>query len=80
MIEEFVRETGLTARERFIIPNLEKISFGGSDRDVYDLGNYVLKVAKSARGLAQNRLEGEPYAPVPEVIERGENYVVTIFC
>lgn len=79
VIEDFVRETGLTARERFVIPNLEKISFGGSDRDVYNLGDYVLKVAKTARGLAQNRLEGEPYAPVPEVIERGENYVVTQF-
>lgn len=76
--DEFTRETNLVARERFNIPQLEKLSFGGSDRDVYKLGKNVLKVAKSARGLAQNSLEGEPYAPVPEVIERGDNYVVTV--
>lgn len=65
------------ARERFNIPDLKKISSGGSDRDVYDLGDgHVLKVAKSARGLAQNRMEGEPYAPVPEAVENGLNYVV----
>ena len=67
----------LVARERFDIPNLEKLSFGGSDRDVFDLGNgTVLKIAKTARGLAQNMSEGEPYAPVPKSFESGKNYVV----
>jgi len=66
------------ARERFNIPELEKISFGGSDRDVYNLGNdKALKVSKTARGLAQNASEGELYAPVPKVFEVGDNYVVT---
>ncbi len=64
------------ARERFDIPKLKKISFGGSDRDVYDLGDKVLKVAKTARGLAQNSSEGERFAPVPKSFEAGKNYVV----
>lgn len=70
-------EVDFVARERFDIPNLEKVSFGGSDRDVYDLGDgNVLKIAKTSRGFAQNMLEGEIYAPVPEVVEVGNNYVV----
>lgn len=67
---------GVVARERFNIPILEKLSSGGSDRDVYDLGNYVLKIAKTARGLAQNSMEGDIYAPVPKLVESGLNYVV----
>lgn len=67
----------MVARERFNIPLLKKVSQGGSDRDVYDLGNgKVLKVAKTARGFAQNQAEGEPYAPVPKSFEAGKNYVV----
>jgi len=67
----------LTARERFDIPNLKKLSSGGSDREVFDLGNgTVLKIAKTARGLGQNMLEGEQYAPVPKSFESGKNYVV----
>lgn len=65
----------LVARERFNLPELQKIG-AGSDRDVYDLGDKVLKIAKQARGLAQNYSEGDMYAPVPEVFERGKNYVV----
>lgn len=74
---KFDYNTDYVARERFKLPELQKISSGGSDRDVYDLGNgKVLKVSKSARGIAQNMSEGEPYAPVPEVFEKGKNYVV----
>lgn len=69
-------DTELVARERFNFEELTKIG-SGSDRDVYDLGNgYVVKVAKTARGLEQNIYEGEPYLNVPEVFERGLNYVV----
>lgn len=74
-------DTGLVARERFDIPNLEKISSGGSDRDVYNLGDdAVLKVAKTARGLAQNAIEADYFASeqglIPKTLEVGKNYVV----
>lgn len=71
----------MTARERFDISKLEKISFGGSDRDVYRIPNTnnVVKIAKTARGLAQN-LAGDylmaDWGLTPELIERGRNYVV----
>ena len=69
------------ARERFDIPKLKKISSGGSDRDVFDLGDgNVLKVSKTARGLIQNQAENDWYASqaglLPEVQESGLNYVV----
>ena len=68
------------ARERFDIPNLKKIS-SGSDRVVFDLGDgKVLKVANTARGLAQNMQEGDPElidkGLLPQVYETGLNYVV----
>lgn len=69
------------ARERFDIPNLPKVSFGGSDRDVYDLGDgKVLKVLKTARGIRQNDYSSDYYAEgaglIPNTIEEGKNYVV----
>ncbi len=77
VIENFINFDKV-ARERFDISKLEKISFGGSDRDVYKIGdNKALKVSKTARGLAQNASEGELYAPVPKVFETGDNYVIT---
>jgi hypothetical protein len=68
------------ARERFDIPNLKKLS-AGSDRVVFDLGDgKVLKVANTARGLAQNMQEGDPElidkGLLPQVYETGLNYVV----
>jgi hypothetical protein len=68
------------ARERFDIPNLKRIS-SGSDRIVFDLGdNRVLKVANTARGLAQNMQEGDAEliskGLIPQVYEIGLNYVV----
>lgn len=68
------------ARERFDIPNLKEIS-SGSDRVVFDLGdNKVLKVANTARGLAQNMQEGDAQlienGLIPQVYETGLNYVV----
>ena len=74
----FKYDTDQVARERFDFSKLTKIG-SGSDRDVYDLGNgKVLKVAKTARGLNQNIYEGDYYLKgiVPEVSERGLNYVV----
>lgn len=74
----FKYDTEQVARERFDFSKLTKIG-SGSDRDVYDLGNgKVLKVAKTARGLNQNVYEGDYYLKgiVPEVSERGLNYVV----
>jgi hypothetical protein len=73
--------TDMVARERFDIPNLEKISFGGSDRDVYDLGNgKVLKVSKTSRGLDQNVSSADYYAEdnglIPKTFEVGKNYIV----
>lgn len=75
------RTEDVVARERFDIPNLKKVSFGGSDRDVYDLGNdMVLKVVKTARGMAQNDSSHDYYAEdsglTPKTIEVGANYVV----
>ena len=70
----------VVARDRYDIDKLERISKGGSDRSVHDLGeNKVLKVAKTKRGLAQNDLEGDGYVAgeiLPDVYERGKNYVV----
>lgn len=73
--------TEMVARERFNIPELKKVSFGGSDRDVYDLGDgNVLKVSKSSRGLRQNQYSVDYYAEdsglIPKTIENGRNYVV----
>lgn len=66
------------ARERFNIPELKRLG-GGSDRDVFDLGDKVLKVAKTARGLDQNSmadwLAGQ-WGITPELLEKGKNYVV----
>lgn len=80
-----IREGGdnldVVARERYNIPALKKISFGGSDRDVYDLGdNRVIKIVKTARGLDQNRYSADYYAEgaglIPKTIEVGKNYIV----
>jgi hypothetical protein len=76
----FNYDTDLVARERFNIPTLKKIG-EGSDRVVFDLGdNKVLKVAKTARGLAQNIHEGSydlvEEGILPEVFENGLNYIV----
>lgn len=73
-------DTDKVARERFDIPNLKRIS-SGSDRVVYEIDqNYVLKVAKTARGLEQNLHEGNDMLVkeglIPDVIEAGLNYVV----
>ena len=73
-------DTDKVARERFEIPKLKRIG-SGSDRVVYDLNDsYVLKVAKTARGLEQNYHEGDSYLVdeeiIPRVIEKGLNYVV----
>ena len=68
----------LVARDRFDFSKLEKVG-SGSDRDVYSLGNgNVVKVAKTARGLLQNQYEGDYLLKgvLPEVSERGLNYVV----
>ena len=73
-------DTDKVARERFDIPSLKRIS-SGSDRVVYEIDqNYVLKVAKTARGLEQNLHEGNDMLVreglVPDVVEAGLNYVV----
>lgn len=73
-------DTDKVARERFDISKLHRIG-SGSDRVVYDLNDsYVLKVAKTARGLEQNYHEGDSYLVdegiLPRVIEKGLNYVV----
>lgn len=51
---------------------------GGSVRDVYDLGNYVAKVANSPRGLEQNDSEGDygVQGLIPDIVERGKDYVI----
>lgn len=77
----FNYDTDLVARERFNIPSLKRIG-EGSDRVVFDLGdNKVLKVAKTARGLAQNMYEGSydlvEEGIIPEAFETGLNYIVT---
>lgn len=76
----FDYDTDLTARERFNIPKLKRIS-QGSDRIVYEIDDTkVIKIAKTARGLEQNIYEGS-YDLVEEdlltdVYERGLNYVI----
>lgn len=74
-------ETEKVARERFDIPKLGKPIGSGSDRDVFDLGDgKVLKVAKTARGLAQNFTETDQnlndLGVTPKIYETGLNYNV----
>jgi|LakMenE18May11ns_1017448.scaffolds.fasta_scaffold9958838_3 hypothetical protein len=74
----YTSDTEQVARERFDFSKLKKIG-QGSDRTVFELGDgKVLKVAHTARGLEQNIYEGDYYLSgiVPEVFERGLNYVV----
>lgn len=76
----FDYDTNLTARERFDIPKLKRIS-AGSDRIVYELDdNKVIKIAKTARGLMQNIYEGShdlvEEELLPDIYERGLNYVI----
>ena len=60
----------------------EKRIPGGTTRDVYDIGNNrVIKIAKNPRGLQQNNSlnygDVNILGPfVPEIFERGEDYVV----
>ena len=73
-------DTELTARERFNISKLKRIS-AGSDRIVYELDdNKVIKIAKTARGLMQNIYEGSydlvEEELLPDIYERGLNYVI----
>lgn len=73
-------DTNKVARERFDIGKLTKIG-SGSDRDVYDIGdNKVVKIAKTARGLAQNFTETDQnlsdLGVIPKVYETGLNYNV----
>lgn len=78
-VNEFSKyqELGVTARERFKIPELVKIG-QGSDRVVFDAGDYVIKVSKSSRGLAQNEgnYVAEQLGLIPQIVEKGKNYVV----
>jgi hypothetical protein len=71
------QNTEKLARERFDIPNLQKIG-AGTDRVVYDAGDNVIKVAKSARGLTQNQGDylAEDWGLIPKTIESGRNYKV----
>lgn len=78
--DSFVQMDDVVARERFDVANLKKVSFGGSDRDVYELDTGdVVKIAKSARGLAQNSM-ADWYAAdmglIPKIKEIGRNFVV----
>jgi len=55
---------------------------GGTTRDVYVIGNRVLKVAKNPRGLEQNASmgfgdKGIVGSALPEMFEAGKDYVVT---
>ena len=73
-------DTQKVARERFDIQNLEHISRGGSDREVFDLGEgKALKVSKTARGIGQNEAEQDYMLAgtiLPDVYESGKNYNV----
>ena len=64
------------AGEKFEFRHLKKLG-EGSDRVVYEIpGKKVVKVATTARGLAQNDIEGTEKFDVPKVSERGQDYVV----
>lgn len=69
--EVFVKRLGKEVKE------LTRFS-GGSVRDVYDIGKYVVKVANSPRGLEQNDMEGDSFLEeiVPRVVEQGKDYVI----
>lgn len=65
------------AHERFNLSNAKLLSRGGSDRSTYELPDgKILKIVKTARGLAQNQMEGYPVDFVPELYEKGKDYVV----
>lgn len=75
--------TDKVARERFKIDALKREALigRGSDRDVYDIGDgKVVKIAKTARGLAQNDAENDSELVaagiIPKVYEVGLNYLI----
>lgn len=69
------------AHERFDLKDAELINRGGSDRSTYELPDEkIIKIVKTARGLAQNQMEGYDVKFVPELLEKGKDYVVVENC
>lgn len=66
MPDKIVKDLSIDEKERVVYAKLrrrasdvfDKIA-SGSSRDVYDAGKYVVKVAKNAKGIDQNRKEYE---------------------
>lgn len=59
------------------IKNLPRVG-SGRDREVFELPeqDVVVKIAKNPGGLQQNVYEGDYIAPVPDIFERGKDFVV----
>jgi hypothetical protein len=47
-------------RIRFAVNNFTKLS-AGSSRAVFDYGDYVIKIAKNEKGIAQNTTEADNF-------------------
>lgn len=62
-VKTFKTLSSFAARTRYARSKLQLISNAGSSRIVFDLGNdKVLKLAKNAKGVDQNRNEADDYA------------------
>ncbi len=55
----------------------EPVSKGGTTRNVYEIGDKIIKVAKDPKGLQQNEEELKETPNTPQALEEGKDYVVT---
>lgn len=76
----YKKETSEYAHERFDLGEAKLLSRGGSDRSSYEMPDgKIIKIVKTARGLAQNQMEGTTEF-VPDLYERGKDYVIVENC
>ena len=65
------------AHERFDLSKADLLSDSGSDRSAYEMPDgKILKIVKTARGLAQNLGEGLNWKLLPKMYEKGKDYVI----
>lgn len=72
-----VDNEGKYAHERFDLSKADLLSDSGSDRSAYEMPDgKILKIVKTARGLAQNLAEGVKWKLLPVMYEKGKDYVI----
>jgi hypothetical protein len=80
-VEELKKISSYAGKQKYVAQHLEKLG-AGSARVVYKIDDtHVLKLAKNAKGIAQNEVEGDwsmhKHYPefVPELIEVDDDYL-----